>query len=189
MTTRKYSSRSQQTTLAAALTDVATSATVVSGSALLGGATVPAGTTFTVVIDPDTALEEIVDVTAVSTNVLTIVRCVENAGSGQAHSAGAAIRHMAIGRDFREANLHIEATGAYNDGTGTHLMHGIASGEGDVVGTAKTQTLTNKTLTSPTDRTESVGVSSSCQLPSVDAGLAVRINDLFTSVRTATSPV
>lgn len=150
MTTRKYSSRSQQTTLAANLTDSATSCTVVSGSALLGGATVPSGTTFTVVIDPDTALEEIVDVTVVSTNVLTITRGVENNGTGQAHSAGAAVRHMAIGRDFREANLHIEATGGYNDGTGAHTMHGIASGEGDVVGTLKTQTLTNKTLTAPT---------------------------------------
>jgi hypothetical protein len=150
MTTRKYSSRSQQTTLAAGITDTATSCTVVSGSALLGGATVPAGTTFTVVIDPDTALEEIVDVTIVSTNVLTITRGVENAGTGQAHSAGAAVRHMAIGRDFREANLHIEATGGYNDGTGAHTMHGIAAGEGDVVGTLKTQTLTNKTLTAPT---------------------------------------
>ncbi len=149
MTTRKYSSRSQQTTLAANLTDSATSCTVVSGSALLGGASVSAGTTFTVVIDPDTALEEIVDVTVVSTNVLTITRGVENAGTGQAHSAGAAVRHMAIGRDFREANLHIEATGGYNDGTGAHTMHGIAAGEGVVVGTDKTQTLTAKTLTSP----------------------------------------
>jgi hypothetical protein len=150
MTTRKYSSRSQQTTLASNLTDTATTCTVVSGSALLGGASVPSGTTFTVVIDPDTALEEIVDVTVVSTNTLTIVRGVENAGTGQAHSAGAAVRHMAIGRDFREANLHIEATGGYNDGTGAHTMHGIAAGEGDVVGTLKTQTLTNKTLTAPT---------------------------------------
>ena len=151
MTTRKYSSRSQQTTLAANLTDAATTCTVVSGSALLGGASVTAGTTFTVVIDPDTALEEIVDVTVVSTNTLTIVRAVDtNPATGQAHSAGAVVRHMAIGRDFREANLHIEATGGYNDGTGAHTMHGIASGEGDVVGTLKTQTLTNKTLTSPT---------------------------------------
>jgi hypothetical protein len=149
MTTRKYSSRSQQTTLAANLTDAATTCTVVSGTALLGGASVPAGTTFTVVIDPDTALEEIVDVTVVSTNVLTISRGVENAGTGQAHSAGAAVRHMAIGRDFREANLHIEATGGYNDGTGAHTMHGIAAGEGVVVGTDKTQTLTAKTLTAP----------------------------------------
>ncbi len=60
MTTRKYSSRSQQTTLTGALTSSGTSATVVSGTALLGGVTISAGETFTVVIDPDTALEEIV---------------------------------------------------------------------------------------------------------------------------------
>jgi hypothetical protein len=74
MTTRKYSSRSQQTTLSAALTSSGTTATVVSGTSLLGGVTVSAGEIFTVVIDPDTALEEIVDVSAVSSNTLTIVR-------------------------------------------------------------------------------------------------------------------
>ena len=136
MTTRKYSSRSQQTTLTAALTSSGTSATVVSGSALLGGTTISTGETFTVVLDPDTALEEIVDVTAVSTNTLTITRGVDGS-SGQAHSAGAVVRHMAIGRDYREANTHIEAT------TG----HGAT---GAVVGTTNTQTLTNKTLTTPT---------------------------------------
>ncbi len=77
MTTRKYSSRSQQTTLSGALTSSGTSATVVSGTSLLGGATISAGQTFTVVIDPDTALEEIVDVTAVSTNTLTITRGID----------------------------------------------------------------------------------------------------------------
>ena len=109
MTTRKYSSRSQQTTLTGALTSSGTSATVVSGSALLGGVTISAGETFTVVIDPDTALEEIVDVTAVSTNTLTITRAIDGS-TGQAHSAGAVVRHMAIGRDYREANQHIENT-------------------------------------------------------------------------------
>ena len=109
MTTRKYSSRSQQTSLTAALTSSATSATVVSGSALVGGVTISAGETFTVVIDPDTALEEIVDVTAVSTNTLTITRGIDGS-TGQAHSAGAVVRHMAIGRDYREANTHIENT-------------------------------------------------------------------------------
>jgi hypothetical protein len=102
---------------------------------LLGGITVSAGELFTVVIDPDTALEEIVDVSAVSTNTLTIVRGVDGS-TGQAHSAGAVVRHMAIGRDYREANTHIEAT------TG----HGAT---GAVVGTTNTQTLTNKTLTAP----------------------------------------
>lgn len=109
MTTRKYSSRSQQTTLTGALTSSGTTATVVSGSGLLGGVTISAGELFTVVIDPDTALEEIVDVSAVSTNTLTIVRGVDGS-TGQAHSAGAVVRHMAIGRDYREANSHIENT-------------------------------------------------------------------------------
>ena len=120
MTTRKYSSRSQQTTLTAALTSSATSVVVVSGSALLGGTTVSAGETFTVVIDPDTALEEIVDVTAVNTNTLTVVRGVDGS-TGQAHSAGAVIRHMAIGRDYREANQHIGKVRANSD-----TAHGIA---------------------------------------------------------------
>ena len=136
MTTRKYSSRSQQTTLSGALTSSATTTTVVSGSGLLGGITVSAGELFTVVIDPDTALEEIVDVSATSGNTLTIVRGIDGS-TGVAHSAGAIVRHMAIGRDYREANTHIEAT------TG----HGAT---GAVVGTTNTQTLTNKTLTSPT---------------------------------------
>jgi hypothetical protein len=136
MPTRKYSSRSQQTTLTGGINSSVTSATVVSGSALLGGITVSAGEIFTVVIDPDTALEEIVDVTAVSTNTLTMVRAIDGS-TGQAHSAGAVVRHMAIGRDYREANTHIEST------TG----HGAT---GAVVGTTNTQTLTNKTLTSPT---------------------------------------
>jgi hypothetical protein len=150
MTTRQYSSRSQQTTLTGAITSGATSMTVVSGTALLGGVTIPAGRTFTLVIDVDTALEEIVDATAVSTNTFTITRAIDGS-SAQDHSAGAVVRHMAIGRDYRDANLHAEATGSYNDGSGTaHDMHGIAAGEGVVVGTLKTQTLTNKTLTSPT---------------------------------------
>lgn len=109
MTTRKYSSRSQQTTLTGTLTSGATSATVVSASALLGGTTISSGETFTVVLDPDTAIEEIVDVTAVSSNTLTLTRGVDGS-SAQEHSAGAVVRHMAIGRDYREANQHIENT-------------------------------------------------------------------------------
>ena len=150
MTTRQYSSRSQQSTLTGAITAGATSFTVVSGTTLLGGVTIPSGRTFTLVIDPDTALEEIVDATAVSTNTFTVTRAIDGS-TAQSHSAGAVVRHMAIGRDLRDANLHAEADASYNDGSGNaHTMHGIGSGEGVVVGTLKTQTLTNKTLTSPT---------------------------------------
>ena len=141
MTARKYSSRAQQTTLSAPITSTATSMSVISGSAVMGGKTLTGTTTYTVVIDPDTALEEIVDVTVyASGNVLTIARGVDGPtpGTGVAHSAGAVVRHMAIGRDYQEANDHIK-----NETT----AHGTT---GAVVGTTNTQTLTNKTLTSPT---------------------------------------
>ena len=153
MTTRKYSSRSQQTTLTSAVTSGATVFPVVSATTLLGGVSLSAGQTFTIVIDPDTALEEVVDIYSasgnpVSSNNLTITRAVDGS-TAQDHSAGAVVRHMIIGRDLRESNLHIEATGSYNDGTGTHAMHGLGSSDGSVVGTDATQTLTNKTLISP----------------------------------------
>jgi hypothetical protein len=150
MTVRKYTSRSQQTTLSSAVTSGATVLSVTNASTLLAGTTITAGQTFVVVIDPDTALEEIVEITSASSNNLTVTRAVDMSGaSAQDHSSGAVVRHMIIGRDLRESNLHIEATGAYNDGTGTHAMHGLGAADGVVVGTTATQTLTNKTLTSP----------------------------------------
>jgi hypothetical protein len=126
--------------------------TVQSATQLLGGvngASITTTSTFTVVIDPDTALEEIVDVTGVSGTTLTIARAIDTSPStGIAHSAGSVVRHMAIGRDFREANVHIEST------TG----HGAT---GAVVGTTNTQTLTNKTLTSPTLTAPALGTPAS----------------------------
>ena len=122
MTTRKYSSRSQQTTLALPITSSDTSMQVVSGSALIPGITVSASETYTIVIDPDTALEEIVDVKSyTSGNVLTITRAIDGS-TAVAHAAGAVVRHMATGRDFREANTHIES------GLGSALgttVHGV----------------------------------------------------------------
>jgi hypothetical protein len=115
MTTRLYSSTSQETTLTAALNSSATTMVVASASGLLASIT-PGNTspleTFTVVLDPDTALEEIVDITypsAPGSNTITIVRG-RDGSAAIAHSAGAKVRHMAIGRDFREANTHIENT-------------------------------------------------------------------------------
>ena len=142
MTTRKYSSKAQQTTLSAPITSTATTMTVVNGSAVMGGKTLTGTQTYTVVIDPDTALEEIVNVTVYSSgNTLTIARGIDSSspGTGSAHSAGAVVRHMAIGRDYQEANDHIEASAA---------VHGLA---GSVVGTTDTQVLTNKDLTSATN--------------------------------------
>jgi hypothetical protein len=134
MTTRKYSSRSQQTTLSSGISSSDTSLTVGSGSSLMGGKTLTSTQYYTVVIDPDTALEEIVDIYSyTSGNTLTVLRG-RDGSTGVAHSAGAVVRHMAIGRDYQEANDHIEATSA---------VHGLS---GSVVGTTDTQTLTNKTI-------------------------------------------
>ena len=75
MTTRKYSSRAQQTTLSSGISAVDTTMTVGSGANLMGGRTPTVSETYTVVIDPDTALEEIVDVSNYSSgNTLTIAR-------------------------------------------------------------------------------------------------------------------
>ena len=148
MTTRKYSSRAQQTTLSSGITSGDTTMTVGSGANLMGGKTPAVGETYTVVIDPDTALEEIVDVSNyASGNTLTIARGIDGS-TGVAHSAGAIVRHMVIGRDLSESNTHIEAT------TG----HGAT---GAVVGTTNTQTLTNKTLTAPTLTTPALGTPAS----------------------------
>jgi len=148
MTTRKYSSRAQQTTLASGITSGDATMTVVSGSNLMGGKTPAVGQTYTVVIDPDTSTEEIVDVSNyASGNTLTITRAIDGS-LATAHSAGAIVRHMVIGRDLQDANDHTEAT------TG----HGAT---GAVVGTTNTQTLTNKTLTSPTLTTPALGTPAS----------------------------
>ena len=148
MTTRKYSSRAQQTTLSSGITSGDVTMTVGSGANLMGGKTPAVGETYTVVIDPDTALEEIVDVSNyASGNTLTIARGIDGS-TGVAHSAGAIVRHMVIGRDLSESNTHIEAT------TG----HGAT---GAVVGTTNTQTLTNKTLTAPTLTTPALGTPAS----------------------------
>ena len=109
MTIRKYQSRAQKTSLASALTAGATTMTVNSGSVLAVSA-IPNGQTYTVVIDPDTSLEEIVDITNWSSgNTFTIARGVDGS-QDVSHSAGAVVRHMSIGRDYREANTHIENT-------------------------------------------------------------------------------
>jgi hypothetical protein len=121
----------------------------VNSAAVLGSITPASGERLTLVIDPDTALEEIVYAvfpSAPSSTTLTIIRGVDGTGvegvSGVAHSAGAKVRHMAIGVDFREANNHIEQT----TGTAHGLVLGnvtLSSGTGNV----STQMLASNAVT------------------------------------------
>jgi hypothetical protein len=101
--TRKYSSISVETTLATGISNSATSMTVATGtgSALMGGVTLAAGNVdqFTVALDVDTQNEEIVFVTAVTGDTLTIVR--GQAGSSAiSHSGGATVKHVLTSNDL-----------------------------------------------------------------------------------------
>ena len=139
MTIRKYSSRAQQTTLTSSITSGDGTMTVGSGANLMGGKTPAVGETYTVVIDPDTALEEILDVSNyASGNTLTIARG-RDGSTAVAHSAGAIVRHMVIGRDLQESNDHIE---------NTTTAHGITLA--NLVKTTDTGTVTSTMITNNT---------------------------------------
>jgi hypothetical protein len=107
--TREYSSISVETTLNSGINTTATTMVLPSvgaATALLGGVTLAAGNVdiFTVAIDVDTINEEIVYVTGVSGDTLTISRGQAGTGtpgvSGIAHSAGASIKHVLTSSDL-----------------------------------------------------------------------------------------
>ena len=161
MTVRRYSSISQETSLVSALNATATTM-VVNSAAVLGSITPAAGERFTLVLDPDTALEEIVyavSPSSPSSTTITIIRGVDGTGTegvtGVAHSAGAKVRHMAIGVDFREANDHVNGTLAAHAATTSTQLRGVIS---DETGTGSLVFATSPTLVTPALGTPASGV-------------------------------
>ena len=170
--TRQYSSISVETTLASTISSSATTMTVAAGtgSALLGGVTLAAGNVdqFTVALDPDTTNEEIVFITAVSSDTFTIVRA--RAGtSGVQHSAGATVKHVLTSDDlnaFKASISPVTNVGFAGSTSGTTTVQATAvagtttltlpAATDTLVGKATTDTLTNKTLTSPTLNTPTI---------------------------------
>jgi hypothetical protein len=140
------------------------------GSALLGGVTLAAGNVdqFTVAIDPDTTNEEIIFVTASSTDTFTIVRA-RSGTSGVQHSAGATVKHVLTSDDlnaFKASISPVTNLGFAGSTSGSTTVQATAvagtttltlpAATDTLVGKATTDTLTNKTLTSPTLNTPTI---------------------------------
>jgi len=169
--TRQYSSTSNATTLAASINTTVTTLTVATGTgtALMGGVTLAGGNVdiFTIALDPDTINEEIVYVTQISGDTLTIVRGEAGTGtpavSGISHTSGAAVKHVLTSDDliFFRNNASPVASFAFSGSTsgtttvqatavaGTNTLTLPATTSDTLVGKTTTDTLTNKTLTAP----------------------------------------
>lgn len=152
---RYYSSNAVDTTLVTGVDASATEIVLASTSGM------PQSYPFTLALDYDTASEELVNVVGVgslanSYKVGVVVGTASVTGRGvdgntaTAHAAGAPVKHVISARDIREAQTHIDASTKYTVTNGAVTydvnLHGIGADEGSVVGTAKTQTLTNKSI-------------------------------------------
>lgn len=165
--TRKYSTTSVATSLAASIASGTTSLTVPTGtgSLLMGGVSLAVGNVdqFLVALDVDTENEEIVAVTGISGDTLTVTRA-QAGTSGITHTAGATVKHVFTGDD---ATFYVTSLANAVTLTGTQTLTNktlttpvitsisnsgtitVPTGTDTLVGRATTDTLTNKTLTSP----------------------------------------
>jgi len=169
--TRQYSSISVETTLASSINTTATTMTLATGTAtaLMGGITLAGGNVdiFTVALDVDTVNEEIVFVTQVNGDTLTISRGQAGTGtpgvSGLSHTAGASVKHVLTSSDlifFRNNASPVASFGFSGSTSGTTTVQATAiagtttltlpAATDTLVGRATNDTLTNKILTSPT---------------------------------------
>jgi hypothetical protein len=175
--TREYSSISVETTLASSINTTVTTMTVATGTAtaLLGGVSLAAGNIdiFTVAIDPDTVNEEIVYVTQVSGDTLTISRGQAGTGTagstGISHTAGATVKHVLTSDDlifFRNNASPVASFGFSGSTSGTTTVQATAiagtttltlpAATDTLVGKATTDTLTNKTINGSTLNTSTL---------------------------------
>jgi hypothetical protein len=148
---RNFSATAIETTLVNSISSAATGDTTTSVS-VVSVSGYPAAP-FTLIFAPDTNREEVVTCISVVGTTLQIVRG-QDGTQAVSHTAGTSIRHGVSGRDFKEEQTHIAARGFDADSgilanAGQTHVHGLESGDGSVVGSTQSVTLTRKTLTTP----------------------------------------
>ena len=126
---RYYSSTAVRTTLAASVSSTDTEIIVASSTNF------PSQYPFTLILEKDSANEEITIVTGVVGTALVVTRGFDGT-SARAHSVGTSVEHGVSAKDFTDQRAHEAAS---------NNVHDIGAGAA-VVGTTTTQTLTNKTL-------------------------------------------
>lgn len=126
-----YSNTAIQTTLSGSISSGATSIGVAATTGF------PGSFPYILALDYGSATEELVSVTNAAGLTLTVTRGFGGT-SAQSHSLGAVVRHVYNATDASDFRTHEAATSS---------VHGVT---GALVGATMVQTLTNKTLTSPT---------------------------------------
>lgn len=182
--TRKYSSISVQTTLASGISNSASSMTVATGTgaALLGGVTLAAGNidTFSVAIDPDTQNEEIVFITANSSDTFTILRG-QSGTSAISHSGGATVKHVFVSEALNAFEAGLNETIPLNAQTGTTYTL-TANDAGQLV------TLSNAsgiTLTVPTNASVPFAIGTQITITQANSGQVTVAGDTGVTVSSA----
>jgi microcystin-dependent protein len=168
---RNYSSVAEPKTLNGNVTSVATQITLNNVDGL------PAPP-YVLVLNPDTANEEVVlvnaDQSGVTSPTLKVTRAIETGATAKTHTSTNIVKHMIVGSDLQLVHDHIDNTSAH-DATG------------GVVGRTKSQTLTNKTI-NLTDNTLS-GTKAQFNTALSDADFATLAGTETLTNKTLTSPV
>jgi len=174
---RNYSSISEPKTLTANVSSVATQITL---NNVTGLPSVP----YVLVLNPDTANEEVIlvttDQTGVTSPTVKVSRAIETGASAKTHTTGDIVKHMIVGTDLQIVHDHVDNTTTAHGATGA------------VVGTTNTQTLTNKTLTSPKINENVALTATATELNYVDgvtSAIQTQLNTIVNTTIPAVIPV
>lgn len=166
---RYYSSTAVRTTLATSVSSTDTEIVVASSTNF------PTQYPFTLILEKDSANEEIVSATAKIGTSFVVIRGFDGTAA-RSHAAGTSVEHGVSAKDFTDFRSHEAAS---------NNVHDIGAGS-SVVGTDTAQTLTNKALTAPTINGGSINATT-LQVGGVDAVTTTGSQTLTNKTLTAPS--